>query len=66
MYGYSFNVCCFYHFNEGFCKNGKAIYIYESSYMYTKTVLTPTLVSVSYESTWDPKTCALLSGNFII
>ena len=42
------------------------IYIYESSYMYTKTVLTPTLVSVSYESTWDPQTCTLLSGNFTI
>ena len=52
-------VNCFYNFNEGFCKNGNAIYIYaiyiyelyiyiyESSYMYTKTVLTPTLVSVS-------------------
>ena len=35
------NVNCFYHFNEGFCKNGNATYIYESSYMYTKTVLTP-------------------------
>ena len=23
-------------------------------------------MSVSYESTWDPKTCALLSGNITI
>ena len=59
-------VNCFYHFNELFCTNGNATYIYISSHMYTKTVLTPTLVSVSYKSTWDPKMCALLSGNFTI
>jgi len=40
--------------------------MYEFSYMYTKMVLTPTLVSVSYESTWDPKTCTQLSENFTI
>ena len=32
-----------------------ATYMYEFSYMYTKMVLTPMLVSVLYESTWDPK-----------
>jgi len=34
--------------------------------MYTKMVLTPMLVSVSYESTWDPKTCTQLPENFTV
>jgi len=49
-----------------FVQNGNATYMYEFSYMYTKMVLTPMLVTVSYESTWDPKTCTRLSENFTV